>query len=462
MTQKASTIEKMTPAELRAAGSLALIFFLRMMGLFLLLPVFTLQATSLRGATHTLVGVAIGCYGLSQAIFQIPFGMLSDRFGRKKIITLGLIIFAIGSAVAAMSHSIYGVMLGRLLQGAGAISSAVMALAADLTREEQRTKTMAIIGISIGLSFSIAFIMGPVVDHWAGLSGVFWAGTLMAAAAIAVLYLRVPNPTHSGFHREVEAVPGQFGSVLRNPELLRLNAGIFCLHFILTASFYAIPLALRDVAGLPKAHHWYVYLPTLLLSILLIMPFLRRGDTQGSARKRFLGAVGLLVIAQVALIFGHNKLWELYISMTLFFTAFNFLEANLPALISRTAPADRKGTALGVYSTCQFMGAFAGGITAGWLFGLYSYDGVFAASIVLAVLWLLIARGMREPESVVAAMMHVANPDPALAEVLQTKLRAMPGVREAVVIAGEGTAYLKFNPKEADREALQALCQSPA
>ncbi len=263
----------MTRQEWRASLSLAAIYMLRMLGMFLILPVFAVLARDLPGATPVLVGLAISAYGLTQAIFQIPFGLWSDRYGRKPLITLGLLLFVIGSAVAALSDSIYGIILGRSLQGAGAVAAVVMALAADLTREEHRTKAMALIGISIGLSFAISMVAGPVLSNWMGLKGLFWLITALAALSIVVLHTVVPDPIVSKFHRDAQVRAGSFARVFANPELLRLDFGIFCLHLILTASFVVIPLVLKDDLQLPARDHWHLYLPVFVLAIVSMVPF---------------------------------------------------------------------------------------------------------------------------------------------------------------------------------------------
>ena len=266
------THDGMTADERRAAFWLAGVFSLRMLGLFMILPVFALYAERLRGNTPALAGLAIGIYGFSQALFQIPFGFLSDRYGRKRMIYLGLSIFAAGSVVAALADSIWGVILGRALQGGGAVSAAVMALAADLTREEHRIKVMAAIGITIGLSFAVSMIVGPVLNGWVGVPGIFWLTGLFALLGVAVVRFLVPDPLASRVHRDAEPVASQFGRVLFDGQLLRLNFGIFTLHLLLTATFVAVPLALRD-AGLPSDQHWEVYLPALVLSMAVMVPF---------------------------------------------------------------------------------------------------------------------------------------------------------------------------------------------
>ncbi len=452
--------DRMTREELRAAASLALIFFLRMLGLFLLLPVFSAQAIHLRDATLQLIGIAAGAYGLTQALFQIPFGALSDRFGRKPAIAAGLLLFAAGSATAALADSIYGVIAGRALQGAGAISAAVMALAADLTRERQRTRAMAAIGMSIGLAFALAFVIAPALAHGVGLQGVFWSGALLAAAAIALLYWQVPDPPRSRRHRECEADARHMGAILSDRELLRLNAGIFCLHAILIATFVALPLVLLQEAGLPLQQHWRIYLPVLLLSVAFTLPFLRRADGKGSARKYYLGAIAALGASELGLSLGHGSLIHLSAALVLFFTAFNFLEAGLPALVSRAAPADRRGTALGVYASCQFLGTFVGGLCGGWLSQAYGLGSVFLFCAAGCVAWWLYARAMREPEPAVAFLLPVANLDEPAAGDLKRRLLAVAGVKEAVVVAEEGVAYLKVDLEVLDRSELDAIAQA--
>ena len=395
--------QKMTSFELRSAASLALIFFLRMFGLFMILPVLSLYTEDMAGATPILIGLAIGIYGLTQAILQIPFGMFSDRIGRKPVIAMGLFIFAIGSVIAALSDNIYILILGRALQGAGAIAASIMALAADLTRENQRTKAMAIIGISIGMAFTLAFIAGPVLNIWLGLDGLFWAAAALGLLAIVVLFTWVPQPDHSEFHPETETESRNFVDVLKNPDLLRLDASILILHLILTASFVVLPLALRDHAGLAPEHHWKTYLPVMLLSIVFMVPFIRLAETQKTqknternlAKPIFMGAVILLALAEFGLWQGYSSTIWLSVMLLAFFTAFNYLEAALPSLVSRTAPAERKGTALGVYSTSQFLGAFIGGTLGGWLYGKTGIGSVFLVNAIFILIWLMIALPMK-------------------------------------------------------------------
>lgn len=444
----------MLPGERRAALSLAGIFSLRMLGMFMILPIFALYAPELEGSTPTLMGLAIGAYGMTQAILQIPFGLLSDRFGRKPVIAAGLLLFALGSVVAALSTSIYGVILGRAIQGSGAIAAAVMALAADLTREEQRTKAMAIIGMSIGFSFSLALVAGPVLDHWFGLSGIFWLTAVLACLGIAVLYLVVPQPQVSRLHRDAEPVPAQFLSVLKDVQLLRLNFGIFTLHMILTATFTVLPLILRDALGMPSAAHWHLYLPVMLLSVAAMVPFIILAERRRRMKHVFLGAILAVAMAEFGMAFWHVNFTAVAVLLFLFYAGFNLLEATLPSLISKMAPPDSKGTAMGFYSSSQFLGAFIGGVAGGWLQGRYGVGGVLAFGGAAALTWLVLAASMRSPRYLTTQLLHVGVVDRKQARSLAQRFTQVRGVAEAVVIGEEGVAYLKVDKHALDERGL--------
>ena len=338
--------DRMTPQELRASIGLAGIFGLRMLGMFIILPVFALYAATLPGgSSHTMVGIALGAYGLTQACLQVPFGWLSDRWGRKRTIYLGLLIFALGSFIAALAHDINMVVLGRIIQGAGAISAAVIALAADLTRDDQRTKAMAIIGMTIGATFALSMVAGPVLDRLVGVPGIFALTGLLAIAALLVVRVVVPDPLPAGAHKP-PVQRASLQSVLRDTQLLRLNYGIFALHGILMALFVVVPFALQ--AHLPAASHWLVYLPVMLGAIVLMLPAMLLAERRGLQKPVFVGAVTVLIAALALLTFSETGLSALVLGLLVFFAAFNLLEATLPSLISKRAPASAKGTAIGV------------------------------------------------------------------------------------------------------------------
>jgi MFS family permease len=443
---------RMSALERRASISLASIFALRMLGMFLLFPVLSLHADAYPDATPILVGWAIGIYGLTQALFQIPFGMLSDRLGRKRVIAAGLLVFALGSVVAALADTLHGVILGRAIQGVGAIAAAVMALAADLTREEHRTKAMAIIGVRTGRCLALAQGLGPVVTAWVGLPGLFWFTAVLALLGIAVLGLAVPNPVRTSFHRDTEPVVGQFTRVLRDRQLLRLDAGVLILHLMMTANFVALPLALRDHAGVAEAQHWMVYLGVLAASIALMVPIILHGERSGRVKQ-------VLALAVLVLALGELGLATLHATIATLAAA---LEATLPSLVSRIAPADLKGTALAAFSTSQYLGAFIGGPLGGWLLATHGLAAVFATCAGLALFWLVLVAGVRNPDAVTTRLVRVGELDAAGAGELSGRLLGVVGVSEAVVVAEEGVAYLKVDRRRLDESALRAACQAKA
>jgi MFS family permease len=455
----------MSAVERRTAFGLSGIYAFRMLGLFLILPVFALHAEGLPGATPLLVGIAIGIYGLTQAALQIPFGILSDRLGRKPVILAGLGLFALGSVIAAVADDLVWIIVGRAVQGSGAVAAAIMALAADLTRESQRTKVMAVLGMTIGASFMLAMLTGPLIDAWVGVQGIFWLTAGLAGVGMALLLLVVPSPAHETVHRDAEAVPELLAGVLRNADLLRLDWGIFSLHLILTALFLALPLALRD-AGLPPAQHAWLYLPVLVASVAGMVPFVILAERHGQLKAVFLGAVGLLALALLGMYVAGPSFWVLAAMLLLFFIAFNLLEAILPSMVSKVAPAGAKGSAMGVYSSSQFSGAFAGGMLGGAVHGVWGLYGVFLFAAGVAALWLLIATGMRSPRSLKNELRSLgtalAGSDPAAADDLVRRLLDTPGVVEAVVVPQEGVAYLKVDGTRLDRGRLDAILPADA
>lgn len=446
----------MTGSERRATLGLAGVYGFRMLGLFLILPVFALYAEGLPGATPFLTGLAVGIYGLTQAALQIPFGLLSDKIGRKPVIFAGLGLFALGSVVAALADDIWLVIIGRAIQGSGAVSAAVMALAADVTREEQRTKAMATIGMTIGVSFMAAMFAGPLLDQWIGVSGIFWLTAMLALVGIALIGLVVPTPTHSRVHRDAETVPAMFRRVLTDSSLLRLDFGIFSLHLILTSLFLAIPLVLRDL-GLEPARHGLLYLPVMIGSIVAMVPFIILAERRGRAKEVFLGAVLVLALSTVALGAFTHAFWSFVATLTVFFVAINLLEAMLPSLVSKFAPVDAKGTAMGVYSSSQFVGAFSGGLLGGWVHQHFGLEAVFSLGMLVALAWLLLASGMRRPGTYSSRLVNLHAGAAAVTTDLGDRLRAVPGVVEAVVVADEGVAYLKVDRRQLDEAALDAI-----
>jgi MFS family permease len=443
--------------EFRAAGSLAAVFSVRLLGLFMIYPVFAAYAEHLSGSTPYLVGEALGIYGLSQGLLQIPFGLLSDRFGRKRMIVIGLIIFAIGSAVAALSTSIGGVIVGRVLQGAGAVGSVILALVADLTTEENRTKAMAMVGITIGGSFMVALVAGPILANFVGVQGIFWLMVGLALAGIAITEFVVPSPRQIRVHRDAEAVPALIGSVLWNGELLRLDVGIFALHAMLTASFLVVPGLLRGTLDIATHNDWMIYLPVLLVSIAVMVPAIIVAEKYRRMKGVFVCAVAALVVSQVMLYFGAHNLYALLAALILFFSGFNVMEASLPSLITKVAPPDAKGTAMGLYSSLQFFGIFVGGIVGGWANQTGGTAGVFALTAVLALLWLIAAATMAQPSYLTTRLLPIGDVQASDAESLAARLRQVPGVAVAVVIAEEKLAYLKVDSKSFDAAMAESL-----
>lgn len=385
---------RMTPVEIRASVSLASIFALRMLGLFLILPVFAEHGKTMPGGDNlAMVGLAMGIYGLAQAFCQIPFGIASDRYGRKPVIIVGLLMFAAGAVIAALADTIFWVVVGRALQGAGAISAAVTALISDATREQHRTKAMAMVGGSIGITFAVSMVAAPLLYQAIGMSGIFWLTGVLAVAAIGVVLYVVPA-VPAVMARRV-ALP----EVLRNPELMRLNFGVFVLHLTQVAIFVVVPAALVQALDLPLAAHWKVYLPVVLISFILMLPPIFIGEKLGKIKQIFLAAIMLLLFVQLGLWWwlaqAGSPPWLLVALLLAFFVAFNILEASQPSLVSRIAPPAAKGAALGVYNTLQSLGLFCGGALGGWLVQHAGANAVFQAGAGLTMVWLIMAVSMK-------------------------------------------------------------------
>ncbi|CAN5251914.1 MFS transporter [soil metagenome] len=401
--------ERMSRTEVRASASLASIFALRMFGLFLILPVFAVHAKTLAGGESAfLVWTAMGVYGLTQAFGQIPFGIASDRYGRKRVIVIGLILFALGAFIAAAANDIIWVIVGRAVQGAGAISAAVTAFVADSTREEHRTKAMAMVGGSIAITFALSLILAPLLYHWIGMSGIFnLTGGLAILAILVVTYVVPVAPA-------LPAAKVRFGEILKNRELMRLNYGVFALHLTQIAIFVVVPPALVQYLGLPVAEHWKVYLPVVLASFTIMLPPIFVSEKHGKTKQVFVGAIVLLLLVQIGLwaflsqASGH---WIVLVMLLLgFFAAFNILEASQPSLVSRIAPPAAKGAALGVYNTLQSLGLACGGIVGGSIAQKFGSGAVFMLGVFLTLVWLIIAFGMQNlPRRIQAKVVAVQS-----------------------------------------------------
>jgi len=435
----------MNSIERRAAISLALIYSTRMLGLFMILPVFVLYAETLADITPFLIGVAIGIYGLTQAIFQIPFGIWSDRIGRKPVIIFGLLLFALGSLIAALAVSIEWIIVGRAIQGKGAIAAAVMALAADLTREQHRTKVMAIIGASIGLSFMLALIMGPLLQAWFGVPGIFWLTAVLALFGILIVLFLVPNVQLPKIQSELSVGRRGLAMAINNSQLLRLDFGVFTLHMVLTAVFVVVPSLLKERFGLEMADHWQVYLAVMLVSIVLLIPSIVISEKKKKTKVALLGAILLCILSQLGLLQADLSFWSFMLAMVVFFWGFNLLEATLPSLVSKTCNPGNKGAAMGVFSSSQFLGAFAGGSASGVILQRYDASGVFLFAAIMLTLWFLVAFSMRKPDHRPSYSFSVGVMGTQQAAEVAQQLQDFEGVLDAAVIAEQGVAYLRID-----------------
>ena len=447
-------MQHFTALERRAAIALALVFAFRMLGLFMLIPVFAIYGTDLEGFSPFWIGLAIGAYGLTQAILQIPMGWLSDRIGRTPVMLIGLTLFAVGSVVAAQAESVYGVTIGRILQGMGAISGAVLALAADVTREEQRPKVMAVIGATIGLSFAVSMIAGPAIAAFGGLSAIFWFTAMLALAGIVIVLTIVPKTQLQAVDSEALARPGFILKLFFHPQLRLLNAGVLILHLLLTAIFVVLPAQLL-ADGLAAPEHWQVYLPVFVLAFALMIPLMVLSMRRQQEKGYFLFAIGLLIVSLLLMMSG--GLWPLAIALLVFFTGFNYLEASMPALVSRIAPAAQKGTAMGIYASLQFFGAFLGGVLGGSISGQFGTASLFALAGGIGLIWFFLACRMQVPQRAQRLSYLVGDVDDAAAKTLVSQLSSLNGVLEATVVVNEQRCYLKVSSAGFDPKQVEAL-----
>lgn len=449
---------RLTPIERRASGALAAVFGLRMLGLFLIMPVIAIYGQKYPDYTPLLIGLAIGAYGLTQALLQIPLGMLSDRIGRRPVIVGGLLLFALGSLVAATADTLVGVVVGRALQGTGAIAAAILALAADITRDSQRPKVMATIGMFIGLSFALALVLGPLLGAQIGLSGLFYFTAVSAVFGIVVLLLAVPKVAQKSARGDLIPLKSELGMLFKDRQLARLNFGVFVLHCVLTAFFVVVPLQLMR-GGLAADDHAWLYLPTLVASFAFMIPMLIKAERQRQQPRFFRVAIALVLGAVAVIVFVPAHWTYLAIAVVLFFTGFNFLEATLPSSLTRFAPAGRKGSASGIYATFQFFGAFVGGAAGGSIYQHFGLIGVGIFCTVLLLCWFAISFGMQPPPQQQSVSYELPLLTATQADGLAEQLSAIEGVEEVRIVAAEKTVYLKVhktNYNEADVRAQLA------
>ena len=445
----------MNALERRSTFALSSIFALRMLGLFMIIPVFSVAGQTYEYATPALLGLAVGIYGLTQAILQIPFSLIADRYSRKPLVVFGLLLFALGGAIAAMSDTIYGVIIGRAIAGGGAVSAVVMALLADVTREENRMKAMATMGMSIGVSFAVAFSLGPWLTGLVGISGLFWVTTIMGLAAISMLFL-VPKVTRH--HRNYQqGYLAQLKQVLKMGDLNRLHVSVFSLHLLLTAMFIYVPSQLIDFAKIPLNSHGWVYLPLLVISLFFAFPSIVLAEKYRKMRGIFLTAIGGIILGLGILIFGFESKYILLTGLGLFFIAFNVMEALLPSWLSKAAPIQSKATAMGVNASSQFLGAFFGGVTGGQLLLLNNTALGWSILTGLAIVWLLISFGLAQPRYLSSMVLHL--PEHKQTDEWTSQLLAIRGIEEVVVMSDQQVAYVKVDKQQIDDATRQDLTQ---
>ena len=447
----------MNKLETKTALSLSAVFAVRMLGLFMILPVLPLFAQDLANSTPFLIGLCIGIYGLTQAALQIPLGLLSDKIGRKPVIIGGLVVFALGSILAALSDDIYLIIAARAIQGSGAIAATTMALAADLSREDHRAKMMAFIGMSIGLAFAIAMVVGPLISQWAGLSGIFWTTALLAILGILLIIFVVPTPKLTKIHRDAGVIGDYIKPVLQQSTLLRMNISVFLLHLLMTANFTVLPLIFRDYLNLESAQHWKIYLPILLVSILFSLPMIIIAEKFRKIKMVFIIAAVLLIFSQGLLGISQFSFYPLMFAFLLFFIGFNFLEAVQPSLVAKYSDVNTKGTAMGVYSSSQFFGIFMGGTLGGLIMQYWGISGVFIFGALIAILFLFVAISLPKPDFFKSQLLKLSDDSLINIEKTTQQLLAIKGIKQAAISIEEGIAYLKIDKLEFDNNNLKGF-----
>ena len=448
----------MFPHEWRASTTLSGVYALRMLGMFLVLPVLAMYAASLPGAedNKTLVGLAMGIYGLTQALLQLPLGIASDKFGRKKTIYAGLVVFAAGSFLAAAADTLPLLVAARAIQGAGAVSAAVTALLADLTRDGVRTRAMAMIGLSIGLTFSVSLVVAPMIADVVGVRGLFLLTGILTVASIGVVAFMTPDPEFSKLHEDTQAQPARIGEVLKNRQLLNLDFGIFALHAAQMALFTALPFAMTQL-GLEKIQHWKVYLPSTVAGLVVMVPLIIIGETRNRLKQVFILGIVCIAAAQIGLLSDMHSVWLITVYLIVYFIGFNVLEASLPSMVSKIAPSDLKGTAMGVYNTMQSVGLFAGGAAGGLLFQKYGFVGVFAFCSTLMLLWLVLAVLSPAPKPVKNLSYPVGSVWQGNQEGLYRALSGLEGVEDISFSFDRQTVYIKVLQKGFDQAAAEDI-----
>lgn len=445
----------MNKTEIRAAISLAAVYVLRMLGLFMVMPVLAVVAHDYADYSPLLLGLAIGGYGLTQALLQIPMGILSDRWGRKVIIISGLILFALGSLLAANADSLLGVVVGRFLQGTGAIAGAIMALAGDVSRESQRSKVMAIIGIAIGFSFYVALLIGPLIAEYGGIRGIFAVTAILATLCIPLVWLVVPNASNLAPSGDTLPVIKDIKTLFFDPQLRRLNMSVLLLHMLITLLFVQVP-SLLSKQSWPLKDHWQLYLPVLILSIVSMAGLMMLARKQGQTKIIKLSVL-LLACAFAGLFLGAQHFFILALMVWLFFSAFNFLEANFPAMVSSIAPAGKKGSAMGIYASSQFFGAFSGGVLGGSLSSVFGAQGVFLFAAVICLIWLYLVSGLIGKEHLKRYTLGVDFKVHSTEKVGKLLIN-IEGVEDITIIPDENTVYLKVDSSKFQlSQAKQAL-----